>query len=166
MATGLKSRIIFRKKEKEISEENYWAGTYKLLIKAKTIPSPMGSPNMVDASTLEDLSETQEFGRSSANQMDVTGAFEKESKDSIIELEGEKLDFIHLYGTSGKGDVGVLAYLGEAKFSPGEANDGHLEGVVNVSVQTTPVWIEDAYTVTVTEDAAGYPTEITLAPKQ
>lgn len=166
MATGLKSRIIFREKTKDITEENYWAGTYKLLIKAKAIPSPIGSPNMVDTSTLEDLSETQEFGRSSANQMDVTGAFETLTRDQIIELEGKKLDIMHLYGNTGKGDVGILAYIGEAKFSPGEATDGHLEGVANVSVQTSPVWIDKKYSITVTEDAAGYPTEFEVSPIQ
>lgn len=166
MATGLRSRIIFREKTKEVTEDNYWAGKYKLLIRAKTIPSPIGSPNMVDASTLEDLSQTQEFGRSAANQMDVTGAFEKQKKDEIIALSDKKLDLIHLYGTSGKGDQGVLAYIGEVKFSPGEANDGHLEGVANISVQTSPVWIEDNYDVSVEEDATGNVVEITLTPKQ
>ena len=33
MAIGLKSRIIYRVKEKETNEENYWAGEYKLLMK-------------------------------------------------------------------------------------------------------------------------------------
>jgi len=75
MAIGLKSRIIYRVKEKETNEENYWAGEYKLLMKAKSIPSPFGSPNMVDTSTLEDLVETQEQGRRSAGSMEVQGAF-------------------------------------------------------------------------------------------
>lgn len=166
MATGLKSRIIFREQLKDISEENYWAGTYKLLIKAKTIPSPFGSPNMVDTSTLEDLSETQEFGRSSANQMDVVGAFEKLMKDQMVEIEDKDVDFVILYGNTGKGDQGMAAFMGGVRFVPGEASDGHLEGTASVSVQSTPVWIEDNYTVTVTEDALGYPSEITLTPKQ
>ena len=166
MATGLKSRIIFREKTKEITEEDYWAGTYRLLIKAKSIPSPFGSPNMVDASTLEDLSELQEFGRASANQMDVVGAFEKLTKDQMVEVEDKDLDFVILYGTSGKGDVGMAAFTGGVRFVPGEATDGHLEGTASISVQSTPVWIEDKYTVTVVEDAFGYPSEITLAQKQ
>lgn len=48
MATGLKSRIIYREKTKDSSATDYWAGEYKLLIRAKTIPSPIGSPNMVN----------------------------------------------------------------------------------------------------------------------
>ena len=66
MATGLKSRIIYREVPAAPTEGSYWAGTYKLLIRAKSIPSPFGSTNMVDTSTLEDLVETQEMGRRSA----------------------------------------------------------------------------------------------------
>ena len=46
MATGLKSRIIYREKTKEDSAADYWAGEYKLLIRAKSIPSPIGSVNI------------------------------------------------------------------------------------------------------------------------
>ena len=53
MATGLKSRIIYREKTSSQTEGSYWAGTYKLLLRAKAIPSPFGSQNMVDTSTLE-----------------------------------------------------------------------------------------------------------------
>jgi hypothetical protein len=43
MAVGLKSRIIYREKTKEDGAADYWAGEYKLLIRAKSIPSPFGS---------------------------------------------------------------------------------------------------------------------------
>lgn len=166
MATGLKSRIIYRKKEKETSEANYWAGTYKLLIRAKSIPSPFGSKNMVDTSTLEDLVETQEPGRRSAASMEVSGAFEKTYKDELVELEDEKLDMCILYGTDGKGSEGICAFIGSQSFAPDEATDDHLTGTASISIQTVPRWIEDSYTVTVTEDENGYPTEIILAAKK
>ena len=84
MATGLKSRIIYREQTKSPDEENYWEGTYKLLIRAKSIPSPIGTPNMVDTSTLEDLVETQEAGRKTAGSMEVSGAFEKKYITSTL----------------------------------------------------------------------------------
>ena len=59
MATGLKSRIIYREQTKSPDEANYWEGEYKLLLRAKSIPSPFGEKNMVDTSTLEDTVETQ-----------------------------------------------------------------------------------------------------------
>lgn len=165
MATGLKSRIIYREKTKESSAEDYWAGTYKLLIRAKSIPSPFGDRNMVDTSTLEDLVETQEPGRRSAGSMDVEGAFEKKYKDELVELADKKIDICVLYGTDGKGSEGILGFIGSESFVPGEATDDHLTGTATIAVATVPRWIEDNYTVTVTEDENGYPTEITLTKK-
>lgn len=165
MATGLKSRIIYREVPSAPTSGSYWAGTYKLLIRAKSIPSPFGSPNMVDTSTLEDLVETQEIGRRAAGSMEVQGAFEKSKKDDMVSAEGKKLDFCILYGTDGKGSEGICAFIGQESFAPDEATDDHLTGTATVSVQTVPKWIEDDYTVTVEEDENGYPTSITLAKK-
>ena len=165
MATGLKSRIIYREQTKATSEADYWAGTYKLLMRAKSIPSPFGSQNMVDTSTLEDLVETQESGRRSAASMEVPGAFEKKYKDEMIANEGKKLDFCILYGTDGKGSEGICAFIGTESFAPGEATNDQLTGTATIAVSTVPRWIEDNYDVTVEEDENGYPTEITLSPK-
>ena len=162
MATGLKSRIIYREQAKDLSESNYWEGTYKLLIRAKSIPSPFGSLNMVDTSTLEDKVETQEEGRRSASTMEVSGAWEKKYKDELAELEGKKLDMAIMYGTDGKGSEGICAFIGTESFAPDEATDDHLTGTATISIQTVPRWIEDNYDVEVTEDEQGYPTEITL----
>lgn len=165
MATGLKSRIIYRETAGSSGTANYWAGTYNLLIRAKSIPSPFGSPNMVDTSTLEDLVETQEQGRRSAGAMEVSGAFEKKYKDELAAIEGKKLDICILYGTDGKGSEGICAFIGTESFAPDEATDDHLTGTATISVQTVPRWIEDNYVVTVTEDEQGYPTEIILTAK-
>lgn len=165
MATGLKSRIICRKRTKELSEENYWSGEYMLLIRAKSIPSPFGSANMVDTSTLEDKVETQEEGRRSAASMEVSGAFEKKYKDALVDMEGEDLDICILYGTDGKGSEGICAFLGTESFAPDEATDDHLTGTATIAIKTVPKWIEDNYDVTVEEDELGYPTKITLAAK-
>ena len=85
MATGLKSRIAYKEPSSSAAAGAYWAGTYKLLIRAKSIPSPFGSQNMVDTSTLEDLVETQEMGRRSAGSMEVEVSFEKKYKDEMVQ---------------------------------------------------------------------------------
>ena len=90
MATGLKSRIAYKKPSSSPTAGAYWAGTYKLLMRAKSIPSPFGSPIMVNTSTLEDLVETQEIGRRAAGSMEVPGAFEKKYKDEMAKNEGKK----------------------------------------------------------------------------
>jgi hypothetical protein len=165
MATGLKSRIIYKEQSDAPKEGAYWEGTYKLLIRAKSIPSPFGSVNMTDTSTLEDLVETQEPGRRSAASMEVPGAFEKDKKDEMVANEGKKLDFCILYGTDGKGSEGICAFIGQESFAPDEATEDHLTGTSTVSVSTVPKWIEDDYDVAVTEDENGYPTEIRLTKK-
>ena len=163
MATGLKSRIIYREASTSGSgSDGYWAGTYKLLIRAKSIPSPFGSANMVDTSTLEDLVETQEEGRRSAASMEIPGAFEKAYKDDLVAAEGKKLDICILYGTDGKGGEGICAFIGTESFAPDEATEDHLTGTATIAVTTQPKWIEEKYTVSVTEDENGYPTSITL----
>lgn len=164
MATGLKSRVIYREKL-AVANTDYWEGTYKLLIKAKSIPSPYGSVNMVDTSTLEDMVETQELGRSSANTVEIQGAFEKKYKDELASAEGKKLDIMILYGTDGLGGEGILGFLGSERFTPDEATADHLTGTATVSVQTSPVWLEDKYTVAVTEDEFGYPVSFTVTKK-
>ena len=165
MATGLKSRIIYREQTKSTTEADYWEGTYKLLMKAKSIPSPFGSANMVDVSTLEDLMEVQEEGRRGAASMEIPGAFEKKYKDELVESEGKKLDFCILYGTDGKGSEGICAFIGTETFAPDEATEDHLTGTATVAISTVPKWIEDDYDVEVVEDEMGYPTEFTLTKK-
>jgi len=165
MATGLKSRIIYRETPVSPVEGEYWAGTYKLLLRAKSIPSPFGSPNMVDTSTLEDLMETQEMGRRSASSMEVSGAFEKKYKDDIVALEDKPLDFVIMYGTEGKGSEGAVAFNGKVTFAPDEATEDHLTGTASISVTSVPRWIEDDYDIAVVEDENGYPTSITLTKK-
>ncbi len=164
MATGLKSRVIYREKLSSASGD-YWVGTYKLLIKAKSIPSPIGAKNMEDTSTLEDLIETREEGRASANDMEIQGAFEKKFKDELTALEGKVLDIIILYGTDGKGSEGMLAFQGTESWRPDEATEGHLTGTATVVQKTVPRWIDDKYEVTVEEDELGEPTSFTIAKK-
>lgn len=166
MATGLKSRIIYRKTVKEKGAEDYWAGTYDLLIRAKSIPSPFGERNMVDTSTLEDLVEVQEPGRRAAASLAVSGAFEREYLDNLVEIEDEKLDIVILYGTDGKGKEGICGFIGSESFAPDEATaDDHLTGTCTIAISTVPSWIHKKYDVAVTEDESGYPTQITLTKK-
>lgn len=165
MATGLKTRIIYKEVNSAAETGKYWEGTYKLLMRAKEIPSPFGGVNMVDTSTLEDLVETQEMGRRSAGSLEISGSFEKKYKDEMVKNEGKKLDFCILYGTDGKGGEGICAFIGQETFAPDSATSDHLTGTATVSVQTVPRWIEDEYDVVVTEDEDGYPTQIKLTKK-
>lgn len=157
MATGLKSRVIY----KEHTSDGVWTGTYKLLMRAKSLPSPIGERNMVDVSTLEDEMEVQEPGRRAAASVAIQGAMEKNYLDDMIALEGKKLDIIHLYGTDGIGSIGKLAYVGQVDITPDEATDDHLTMTSNIAVSTVPEFITDDVTVTVSGTGANM--EFTVA---
>ena len=49
-STNFKTRVIF----KEHTEDGVFTGTYKLLVKAKSMPSPVSAPNTVESTTMED----------------------------------------------------------------------------------------------------------------
>lgn len=150
MATGLKSRVLY----KEHTTDGVWTGTYKLLMRAKTLPSPIGERNMIDVSTLEDTMEVQEPGRRAAASVSIQGAMEKAYLDDMISLQGKKLDIIHLYGTDGVGSIAKLAYIGQVDVTPDEASDDHLTMTANIAVSTVPEFITDDVTVTVSGTGA------------
>lgn len=50
-STSYLARVIYRA---HVEDEESFAGTYNLLVKAKTIPSPASAPNTVESTTLED----------------------------------------------------------------------------------------------------------------
>lgn len=152
MATGLKSRVIYKVHEGDTNSVSSWAGTYKLLIRPKSIPSPLGEKNMVDTSTLEDLMETQEEGRRASASVAIQGAMEKMYLDDLWSLEGKKLDIMHLYGTDGKGSIGKMAYVGTVSVSPDEASDDHLTMTATIAVATVPKKVTDGYSVTVSNE--------------
>lgn len=147
MAVGLKSRVIY----KEHTSDGVWTGTYKLLMRAKSLPSPIGERNMVDVATLEDEMEVQEAGRRAAASVAIQGAMEKNYLDAMFALENKKLDIIHLYGTDGVGSIGKLAYIGTVDVAPDEATEDHLTMTANIAVSTVPKYITDDVTVTVEE---------------
>ena len=147
MATGLKSRVIY----KEHTSDGVWTGTYKLLLRPKSIPSPVGERNMVDVSTLEDEMEVQEPGRRAAASVAIQGAMEKKYLDDMYALEGKKLDIIHLYGTKGVGEIAKFAYIGQIDVNPDEATEDHLTMTSNIAVSTVPELITDEVTVSVSE---------------
>lgn len=163
MAIGIKTRLGFRNYDTETAKAKYWAGEFTPVAGMKSVPSPFGDPNMVDTSTIEDWQETQEQGRASAATMEIPVAFTKENKDAVTSSLNKSLNFVQLYGTDGKGKEGIAAFHGKiTAFKPDEATEDHLTATVTISLESQPVWIEDGYTVEVTEDIKGYPTKITL----
>ena len=146
-STSYLARVIYR----EHSNTNEtWAGTYNLMVKAKSIPSPVSAPNTVESTTLEDDTQTFEMGIKTADSREVTGNLEKEYLDNLDSLSGQKLDIIHLYGTQGIGEVAKYAYVGQVTATPNDVGgvDEILEMTATIVPNTAAVKISDDYTVT------------------
>ena len=148
-STSYLARIIY----KEHTGEGF-AGSYKLLVRAKSIPAPVSSPNTVESTTLEDDAQTFEMGIKTSDSKEITGNLEKEYLDGIEELGGKKLDIIHLYGTDGIGGVAKYAYVGQAIATPTDVGgvDEILEMSVTVIPNTAAKKVTDELTVTDNKD--------------
>ena len=98
-STGFRARVIFSEFEGNVTDEIDFTGSYKLLVKAKSIPAPVGAPNTVESTTLEDDAQTFEMGIKTSDSKEVTGNLEKEYLQAINKLAGKKVKIIQLYGT-------------------------------------------------------------------
>lgn len=144
-STSYLARVIF----KEHTEDGKFAGTYKLLVKAKSIPSPASAPNTVESTTLEDDTQTFEMGIKTSDSKEITGNLEKDYLDNIDDLAGKKLDIIHLYGTDGIGGVAKYAYVGQAVATPSDVGgtDEILEMSATIVPNTAAKKVTDDFTV-------------------
>lgn len=145
-STSYLARIIC----KEHQTDGDFAGTYKLMVKAKSIPSPASKPNTVESTTLEDDTQTFEMGIKTSDAKEVKGNLEKEYLDNIDDLAGKKLDIIHLYGTDGIGSVAKYAYVGQAVATPDDVGgaDEILGMTATIVPNTAAKKVTDELTVT------------------
>lgn len=148
-STSYLARIIY----KEHSGDGF-AGTYKLMLRAKSIPSPTSAPNTVESTTLEDDSQTFEMGIKTSDAKEFTGNLEKEYFDELLKVEGKKCDIIQLYGTDGIGGVAKSAYVGQITPTVNDVGgvDEILEMTATVVQNTVPKWVTDKITVVDNKD--------------
>ena len=125
-STSYRTRVIV--KEHTEKQANF-AGTYNLLVAAKSVPSPASPPNTVESTTMEDDQQTFEKGIKTSDSREITGNLEKTHLDKIDELSGKKVDIIQLYGTDGVGGVAKYAQTGTVTATPNDVggNDEILE---------------------------------------
>lgn len=150
-STSYLARVIYKN---HVDNETDFAGTYNLLVKAKTIPSPASAPNTVESTTLEDDTQTFEMGIKTADSKEITGNLEKEYLQGINNLSNQKIDIIHLYGTDGTGAVAKYAYVGQAVATPNDIGgvDEILEMTCTIIPNTAAAEITDDYTVVDNQD--------------
>lgn len=149
-STSYLARVIIKEFEGDIHSAIDFTGEYKLLVRAKSIPSPVSAPNTVESTTLEDDTQTFEMGIKTADTREITGNLEKEYLQAVNKLNGKKLCIFHLYGTDGVGSVAKYAYVGQATATPNDVGgtDEILEMTVTVIPNTAAVECTDEFTVT------------------
>lgn len=153
-STSYLARVIFKVHEGDLYNNVDFAGTYKLLVRAKSMPTPVSAPNAVESTTLEDGVQTFEMGVKTSDVKEITGNLEKEYLDAIDELANDKIDIIHLYGTQGIGEVAKYAYIGQAYATPSDVGgpDEILEMTVSVTPNTQAIKVTDEYDVVDNKD--------------
>lgn len=144
-STSFLARVIYKP---HVADGDF-TGTYNLLVRAKSIPSPASAPNTVESTTLEDDTQTFEMGIKTSDSKEITGNLEKQYLQGINGLNGQKLDIIHLYGTDGTGAVAKYAYVGQAVATPSDVGgvDEILEMAVTIIPNTAAVEVTDTLTV-------------------
>ena len=152
-STSYLARVIY-KEHTDSGDATDFSGTYKLMVKAKSMPSPVSAPNTVESTTLEDDTQTYEMGIKTSDSKEITGNLEKEYLDAIDGLAGKKIDIIHLYGTQGIGEVAKYAYVGQAIATPTDVGgtDEILEMSVTIIPNTAAKKVTDDFTVVDNKD--------------
>lgn len=152
-STSYLARAIF-KEHTDSGDATDFSGTYKLLVKAKSMPAPVSAPNPVESTTMEDDAQTYEMGIKKSDSKEINGNLEKEYLDAIDELAGKKIDIMQLYGTQGIGEVAKYVYVGQAVATPTDVGgvDEILGMAVTIIPNTAAKKVTDDFTVVDNKD--------------
>lgn len=147
-STSYLTRAIF-KEHTDTGDTTDFSGTYKLLVRSKSMPAPVSAPNTVESTTMEDAAQTYEMGIKTSDSKEISGNLEKKYLDAIEDLAGKKIDIMQLYGTDGTGSVAKYAYVGQAMATPTDVGgyDEILEMAVTIIPNTAAKKVTDDYTV-------------------
>lgn len=139
-STSYLARVLY----KEHTTDDF-AGTYKLLVAAKSISAPVSAPNTVESTTFEDDSQTFLMGTKTSDAKTYTGNLEKAYLQDVIKVEGKQVDIIQLYGSDGLGGVAKYAFVGQVTATPNDVSgtDSVLEMTVTAVPNTSPVECTD-----------------------
>jgi hypothetical protein len=145
-STSYRTRVIVKEHTEKQAD---FAGTYNLLVAAKSVPSPASPPNTVESTTMEDDQQTFEKGIKTSDSREITGNLAKEYLENIEKLGDKKVDIIHLYGTDGIGGVAKYAYTGTVTATPNDVGgvDEILEMTATVIPSTASELVTDKLTV-------------------
>lgn len=138
-STSYLARVIYRDGD---------TGAYTRLCDAKTIGSPIGSPNLVEITSLENSIQTYLEGIKTSDAIEVTANLETADYVALEALKGKTLEFIFLYGSDGLGGVLKVKRSGTVTVAPNDVggNDEALEMTITITPSTDAVVVTDTVT--------------------
>ncbi|MCU6748048.1 hypothetical protein OCV51_10360 [Faecalicatena acetigenes] len=153
-STSYLARVIISEEEVSDLKKVDFAGSYRLLLAAKSIPAPASAPNTVESTTMEDDTQTFEMGIKTSDSKEVTGNLDKKDLQAVNKLNGKKVKIMQLYGTDGVGSVAKYAYVGQVTATPTDVGgvDEILEMAATIIPNTVAEEVTDGYTVTDNKD--------------
>ena len=143
-STSYKARVIISEEEVSDLTKVDFAGSYKLLVAAKSVPAPASAPNTVESTTMEDDTQTFEMGIKTSDSKEVTGNLDKKYLQAINKLNGKKVKIMQLYGTDGIGGVAKYAYVGQVTATPTDV--GGVDEILEMSATIIPNTVAEEVT--------------------
>lgn len=165
--TSYLSRIIYKIHETDAQTgDTVFTGTYKLMLRAQSLPSPTSPPNPVEITDFEDDSQTYTMGIKSSDAKEITGNLDKVYFDQLLTDEGKQVDILQLYGRDGVGGLAKSAYVGQ--FTPTVNDVGGVDEVIQMTCtvvqNTSPIWVTDDLVVTDNGDGTFTVTQGAVTP--
>lgn len=157
-STNYLTRILWKA---HTANQTTFAGAYKLLMPAKTVPTPLQAPSTVETTTLEDGAQTFLPGIKQSGSKEYVGNLDNTVVTTVEEMGGD-VDILVLYGSDGLGSHGIYAYTSAQPIAtPNETSgpDGVLEMTVTCVPKTVPEHVDG--TVTYNSTSGEYTLAIT-----
>lgn len=144
--TSYLARVIYKT---HTSSSKDFAGTYKLMLNAKSMPAPVSPPNNVETTGFEDGAQTFTKGIKQSDAKEVKGNLEKEYLENLDAIGEDQIDIMQLYGTDGIGGVAKYAYVAQVACTPDELGgvDEVAEMTATLIPNTVAELVTDAYVV-------------------
>lgn len=134
-------RVIYKSHD---DDQTDFAGTYNLLVRAKSIPSPATAPNTIETTDLEDDTQTYIMGIKTSDAQEITGNLDKTYLQTINAIGQDVVDVFYLYGSDGIGSVAKYVRTAQVIATPNDV--GGVDEVVEMTVTVIPNTVADEVT--------------------
>ena len=135
--------------KQHVDNEANFAGTYKLLMRCKSVPSPVQPPNEIETTDLEDDTQTFIAGVKTSGNKEIVGNLSKTEYDTLDAMGTTPQDLIFAYGNDGLGGQLKYAIVGNVTVTVNDIGgyDEVVEMTATISPSTSPKKVTATYTI-------------------